>query len=519
MVPVISDDPTAEKGAWSARPRQFPVLYFTEPVKNHSAAQLPGRIPHWLAALVILFVLAGCDGRGPLDDDSPSQFACPSCNLVLISLDTLRADHVSAYGYPKQTTPFIDRWAEDAILFESAFATAPKTAESHMSVFTGLYTTVHQVFTFARAGRTRPDQILRLNDRIPTLPEVLKESGYHTVGFHGGGNVASKFGFGRGFDRYERAEIDTAAGEKRILRFLSSMSARPDQRFFLFVHSYHVHAPYTPRVPAHHDATYRGKIEHNKKTLRRMAGSGLCESVARCFWSLVDESSAADARHLEALYDAEITELDVRVGTLLQHLAKVPSETLVVLIGDHGEEFLEHGAFEHQQLYNELLKVPLIIEHPRLTRGMRIRTRVSLIDLLPTLLEMLGIEADLLLQGSSFLPLLATQGEPREVYSEYPPFGLYTLIGSDKKLILQGLPSRDMESYRKVELYDLRSDPAEKRNLADQDPDLQEMFERLTERVFENQELGKAIQRGEPPATDSLDQETIEQLEALGYLE
>jgi arylsulfatase A-like enzyme len=388
-----------------------------------------------------------------------------------------------------------------------------------MSVFTGLYATVHQVFTFSKAGRARPEQILRLNDRIPTLPEVLKENGYHTVGFHGGGNVAAKFGFGRGFDRYERVELDTTPGEKRVLSFVSSMSERPDQRFFLFVHSYHVHAPYTPKALAHSDSNYRGKIEHKKGALRRMARAGLCESVARCFWSLVEESSAADARHLEDLYDAEITELDARVGTLLRHLAKLPGETLVVLIGDHGEEFLEHGAFEHRQIYNELLKVPLIIEHPRMREGMRIRSRVSLIDLLPTLLEMLGIEADLLMQGSSFLPLIATESEPREVYSEYPPFGLYALVGGEKKLILQGLPSRDMESYQKVELYDLRSDPAEKQNLADGDPDLHEMFERLTERVFENQELRNAIQRGDPPATDSLDRETIEQLEALGYIE
>ena len=479
----------------------------------------PSRFPQRLTALVILFMVAGCDGRGSLSDDPAGQFACPSCNLVLISLDTLRADHVSAYGYPQKTTPFIDRWAEDAIVFESALATAPKTAESHMSVFTGLYTTVHQVFTFARAGQALPSQIHRLNDRIPTLPEVLKGSGYHTVGFHGGGNVAAKFGFGRGFDRYERAEIDTLAGEKRILRFVSSMSARPDQQFFLFVHSYHVHAPYTPKALPRGNASYRGKIEHDRMALRRMTSTGLCESVARCFWSLVDESSAADVRHLETLYDAEITELDARVGALLQQLAEVPGETLVVLIGDHGEEFREHGAFEHTQLYNEILKVPLIIEHPRLMEGMRIRSRVSLIDLLPTLLEILEIETDLPVQGSSLLPLLAADATPREIYSEHPPFFLYTLIEGDKKLILQGFPSRDIDSYQKVELYDLRSDPDERRNLAGSDPDLHEMFERLAGRIFAIGVAGSAIQQGDPPATESLDEETLEQLKALGYLE
>jgi arylsulfatase A-like enzyme len=472
-----------------------------------------------LTALIAILIVAGCDGEGWFRSEPASGFSCASCNLVLLSLDTLRADHVSTYGYPRKTTPFIDRWAEDAIVFESAFATAPKTAESHMSVFTGLYTTVHQVLTFARAGRVRPDQIQRLSDRIGTLPEVLKESGYHTVGFHGGGNVAAKFGFGRGFDRYEWADLGTGIGQERISQFVDSMSARPDERFFLFVHSYHVHAPYTPRALPSGSSAYQGDIEHDKKTLREMASSGQCESPERCFWSLVDESSAADVRHLESLYDAEITELDARVGALLQRLAAVPGETLVVLIGDHGEEFREHGEFQHNQLYNEILKVPLIIRHPRLKEGMRVRSRVSLIDLLPTLMEMLEIEVDLRVQGSSFLPLLVTDRAPGEIYSEYPPFFLYTLVARDKKLILQGFPSRDIDSYHKVELYDLRSDPAEKHNLAGNDPDLDEMFEQLVERLFESIALRDTIQEGDAPATEVLDEVTIEQLEALGYLE
>lgn len=536
MVLVISDERTGEKGTWSLCPRsrssrkpafarscvrqsRFPILYFVELVKNHSTATFLSRFPQRLTALVILFMVAGCDERGSLSDDPAGQFACPSCNLVLISLDTLRADHVSAYGYPQKTTPFIDRWAEDAIVFESAFATAPKTAESHMSVFTGLYPAVHRVFTVANVRQALPSQIHRLNDRIPTLPELLKQSGYHTAGFHGGGNVAAKFGFDRGFDRYEKADIDTPAGQERIFHFVDSMSARADERFFLFVHSYHVHAPYTPKSLPSRAAPYGGKIEHHKRTLTRMANSGSCESLAQCFWSLVDEDSATDVLHLETLYDAEIVEVDAMIGVLLQQLATVPGETLVVLIGDHGEEFREHGEFEHNQLYNEILKVPLIIKHPRVREGIRIKTRVSLIDLLPTLLEVLGIEADLPMQGSSFLPLLATDDAPREVYSEYPPFGLFTLIKRNKKLLLQGFPSRDMDSYGKVEIYDLRSDPGEERNLSDTDSDLREMFEQLMGQLSENWTLRSALQQGDPFATESLPEETIRQLEALGYLE
>jgi len=297
------------------------------------------------------------------------------------------------------------------------------------------------------------------------------------------------------------------------------LSARPYQRFFLFVHSYHVHAPYTPESLPSRAASYGGKIEHDKKTLARMVNSGLCESLAQCFWSPVDEDSPTDALHLERLYDAEIAEVDAIIGVLLQQLATVPGETLVVLIGDHGEEFREHGDFQHNQVYNEILKVPLIIKHPRLREGIRIETRVSLVDLLPTLLEVLEIEADLPMQGSSFLPLLAADGVSREIYSEYPGFLLFTLIKRNKKLILQGFPSRDMDSYGKVEIYDLRSDPGEERNLSDTDSDLREMFEQLVEQIFENWTLRNALQQGDPSATESLPEETIRQLEALGYLE
>jgi arylsulfatase A-like enzyme len=472
-----------------------------------------------LLALVALLIGVGCDGTGSSRGNSAGSLACPSCNLVLISLDTLRADHVSAYGYPRGTTPLIDRWAEDAIVFERAFATAPKTTESHMSVFTGLYPTVHQVFTVDHPGQARPGQIHRLNDRIPTLPEALKQSGYHTLGFHGGGNVAGKFGFERGFDRYKPVDLTHPRGLARIFRFVNSMALRPDEKFFLFVHSYHVHDPYTPKSLPSRTTAYDGKITHDTNTLREMVRSGQCESVARCFWSLVDTTSAVDVRHLKTLYDAEISELDAAVGALLQQLDKVPGETVVVLMGDHGEEFREHGAFKHNQIYNEILQVPLIIKHPRLREGIRVEARVSLIDLLPTLLEILGIEADLPVQGSSFLPLLATGRTRKEIYAEYPPFGLYTLIAEDKKLILKGAPSLDMNSYEKVELYDLRRDPDEERNLAESDPDSQALFERLVGRLFGVLILRNSIHQADAPVIERLDEETMEQLKALGYLE
>ena len=126
------------------------------------------------------------------------------------------------------------------------------------------------------------------------------------------------------------------------------------------------------------------------------------------------ESSAADARHLETLYDAEITELDARVGTLLRHLANLPGRTLVVLIGDHGEEFLEHGAFEHQQLYNEILKVPLIIKFPWSKQGgIKSENLVSLVDVMPTILQEMDLDfEDLNLDGRSLCPIL--EGEENQ---------------------------------------------------------------------------------------------------------
>lgn len=471
-----------------------------------------------LVALAALLGITACGRTDSIRDGSAGRIACPSCNLVLISLDTLRADHVGAYGYPHDTTPCIDRWAEGAIVFERAYATSPKTAESHMSVFTGLYPAVHRVFSVADPEGAPLAEIRRLSNRISTLPAVLKKQGYHTVGFHGGGNVSAKFGFDRGFDLYEWGDLAEDPGKESIFRFLASRATRPDEKLFLLVHSYHVHDPYTPGSTPDRISDYRGRIEHDLAKLTKMAESEPCGSVAQCFWSRVDTSSEGDALHLETLYDAEIRELDARVGELLQQLTGLPGETVVVLIGDHGEEFGEHGDFKHRQLYDEILQVPLVIGHPHLREGVRIRTRVSLIDLLPTLLEMLEIEAELPVQGSSLLPLLADDEEAREIYSEYPPFRLRTLIAGEKKLLVQDREARDMDGFRKLELYDLREDPGERRNLADSDPDLQQLLDRLVERSRENRSLGKAIERSDPPATETLDAQTIEQLEALGYL-
>jgi arylsulfatase A-like enzyme len=471
-----------------------------------------------LIGLALLLSVAGCD-EGEFGSTDSGEFACPDCNLVLISMDTLRADHVGTYGYPHTTTPAIDAWARNAIVFEQTYSTAPKTAESHMSIFTGLYPTVHQVFSVDNANYAPMNQISRLDERILTLPTILQKNGYRTIGFHGGGNVSGRFGFRRGFHRYERAEMEGSSGRKQIFGFVESMISQPDDKFFLFVHSYQVHAPYTPKATPRRTAGYRGQIQHSKAALSRLARTRPCRSPEACFWSLVDEESRADALHLEALYDGEIRELDSRIGALLQLLSHVERETLVVILGDHGEEFQEHGAFEHNLVYDEVLRVPLLIRPPHLKQGLRIPERVSLVDLLPTLLEMLEIEEERPLQGRSLLPLLAEGGRQEAIYSEYPPFSLYTLISGTKKLILRGRPSKDITDYQEVELYDLQSDPEEMQNLGESDDAFQRMFDRLVAKSFENLALRDAIQQGKEPETDTLDEETIEQLKALGYLE
>lgn len=430
-------------------------------------------------------------------------------NVVLISIDTLRADHVSAYGYARPTSPNMDALAGAGVLFERAYSHSPKTAPSHMSVMTGLLPEVHRV-----KNQKRPAGGERLAEEIPTLALFLREAGYRTAAFTAGGNVHAAFGFDRGFERYEHLSLDAA---EIFAAGAAEISAGP-KPFFLFLHTYQVHDPYLPPAEVRDlfvDEDYRGRIVADREALYPHAVAAK-RTVAAEFWRRANPADPADLRHLQDLYDACIRYTDAQLGSFLEAVARagLEDETLVVLLSDHGEEFWEHGATKHNSLFEEVLHVPLILRLPSklAVAPTRVGAVVRLIDVLPTVLETLELPIPQHLRGRSLLTLASRQADesPRHLFAHWREFDSQALRLGRWKLIRNANWSH---------LFDLDSDPQERRAVELVEPTIRrQLAAQLDRLVAASRRYGDAIPRGDDQAAP-MDAERQERLRALGYLE
>lgn len=457
-----------------------------------------------------VLVALGLAAVGGSCRDSVEQ---PRPNLVLVSIDTLRADHLTAYGYERSTSPEISRLASEGILFEQAFSQSPKTATSHMSLFTGVYPPAHRVANWGER------QVRRLSDDVPTLATLLTRAGYRTEAHTEGGNVSARLGFDQGFEVYQehRGAEPVFAGASRALdRFVRhDVGARAP--FFLFIHTFEVHDPYVPPVEFADrfvEPSYSGDIVGSQGELESLAGGGNYWARNRVYWNRVDRNDPADIQHLKDLYDAEILFVDSQFAAFRQHLRRLDleDETIVVVLSDHGEEFLEHGGFLHNALFQEILHVPLIFRFPAnlgLASGRRIQSVVRLVDVVPTLLEVLELPAPEHIQGESLLPLVeGDETLARPVFSQW--------LAGGRIVALRDGEWKYIRVKRKEQLFDLSSDPNESVDLLSA---RQEVLARLQARVDEiigdSYAFAETRRTARPP---KLDQETREQLEALGYL-
>jgi arylsulfatase A-like enzyme/Flp pilus assembly protein TadD len=393
--------------------------------------------------------------------------------MLLITLDTTRADHLQPYDARDAETPALQALADDGVVFEHAFATAPTTAPAHASLLTGLYPPRHGL---------RNNLTHHLADEIPTVVEWLSADGYRTAAFVSAIVLERRYGLDQGFEVYED-EIRSAAADRqtrmatersaeatagRALAWLDAIDAGTP--YFLWVHFYDPHLPYSPPPP----------------------------------W--------AEAFH-DRPYDGEIAYMDSQIGRLLQHPRVSTGEAVVFAIGDHGEGLGEHGEDDHGLLvYDSTIRIPWILRLPGGPSGVRVAEPVSQVDLVPTIAELTslaprpGFEN---LEGRSLLPLLGSGENPTErplfAETEVPFFSygwsrLRTVRRGSMKFIDAPVP----------ELYDLEQDPWENRNLA---------FEREADaRRFLKEIEAWAGDSEDPGSTLTVDSETAEQLRALGYL-
>jgi len=492
-------------------------------------------LPHTL----LLLPLISCGGGSEVEHPA---------NVLFISIDTLRADHLSAWGYERATSPHIDALAAAGVLCEDAYSTTSWTLPAHHSMLTGLYPSAHGVCDERLWQAVQhPDGPEEVPQRGASLGELLAQRGYRTGGIYTWMYLEERFGFGRGFEDWERIgrpiyedphyERLLAAGDAGAIEELrrehperfdqhhptSALAVdaalewlqRDDERpYFLFLHLFDVHDDYVPPAPfdSRFDPEYAGDVDGEKIT-----------SADSPFKRDMDPR---DLEHVIALYDGEIAWVDSQIGRLLEGLERLglSEDTLVVLTSDHGEEFFEHGHKTHRtHLYRESVHVPLLLRFPgRLPAGMRVRGPVSIVDILPTVCSLLDVPAPAGLSGSDLAPILRAEreNEPRTYLSELQVFPEGSFWPARELGIHRGeqhwILSTSAGGTRSATRFDLSTNPRESGDGQALDPDAEELARPLREL----RELVSAQRRSAPAragGSAALTSAEIEALADVGY--
>ena len=423
-------------------------------------------------------------------------------NVVLIVVDTLRADHLGVYGYDRDTSPHIDALARESVLFKHAIAAAPWTTPSVASMMTSQYPSVLGI-------RKHP---VSLPQRFPLLSEILKQHGYTTHGIISALMISGQLGFSRGFDVYDeeavmgRGGISSPAVADKATAFLSQDHARP---FFLFVYMFDPHYNYIGHPPDDYLSGYQGPVR---------SGMPIDE-----LWATRHSLSKQDIQKVVALYDSEIRFTDRFIGSIVATLKAngLYDNTLLVVTADHGEEFMERGWIGHSvTVFQELIHVPLIIRRPS-ESPRAVATPVGLIDIMPTILRYLGLTPPDNVAGRILDLDDPGQIEVRPIFSETfndkpkrpnpeEPLALRTVILNGRKLIHDA-------THDVTRLYDLATDPDEQHDLSDVAGD---EFDRL-HGLLQRWATYVDDQQVDTPSTkpnELFSPEQIKKLKSLGYL-
>jgi len=434
--------------------------------------------------------------------------------VVLVVVDTLRADHLGLYGYKRPTSPRLDAWAEGAAVFDWAFSASPWTLTSFGSIYTGLLPSRHGAGVLLSAADQSaghsvagsmvllgtPKSFGGLDPSVPTLAETLAAKGYATAAVVNNPFMHPLFGIARGFQSYDYmpgSNESIRRADTVVDHALAWVEAHRTQPFFLLVHFIDPHMNYDAPPP------FRGRFTggiHSRVSLP-VRDPRLIRQLAP---SLPD----ADRAFITAAYDEEIAFVDDQLGRLLEGLRKfdVPQRGLIVITADHGEELFDHDGFEHgHSVYDELLHVPLLIEGKGVRPGRR-RTAVSLVDIAPTVLAAAGLPAPAALAGTSLWAALTTEAAVprRDLFAER------LLYGKEQKAVIHW-PYKLILGPNEGEqrLFNLVEDAGEHHNRAAEGAETASLA-REAERVF-------AAAQTAPPPTAAIDAATREKLRALGY--
>jgi arylsulfatase A-like enzyme len=492
----------------------------------------PGARRLLVASGLILSCQVACTdaprGRAP-------RAAVPDVNVILISVDTLRADRVNSYGYAeRRITPHMDALARDGILFENHITSSPWTTPAHLTLFTSLSPSAHGVVRpfSEQQMQLRQGVVESLPESRTTMAELLAAQGYRTAAFTGGSSLDPRLGFGQGFGLYDTSMFKLDDGN--MARLFAWTRAQRDGGFFLFWHTFEVHAPYlhpdfVSEVLAPDEAL---KVRRTTELIQRdMAAGGTVAHQA------VELGRIGALRRdvCEALYVGSIRAMDERLGAFLGLLRALDlyDRTLIVLTSDHGEEFADRSpeAFFNvhgHNLYEEMVRVPLIVKLPgQRHAGARVREVTRAIDVLPTVLRAIGLRETGEMEGSPLQPLFEggareTIGRTAFVEAISSPIREAKAIRTDRHKYVVWSGAEELSAHGRAhvpdepverEFFDLRSDPGEKVNLLLAPAAPPKGLAGILDRRL--RELAAA---GGVPEKARLDPQAVERLRALGYV-
>ena len=445
-------------------------------------------------------------------DDSPDTATRP--NVILIVIDTLRADHLSAYGYGRKTSPNIDRLAAQGVLYEQCISASSWTLPAHASLFTGLY---------ARDHRTTSEN-WKLDDSFDTLAELLGAAGYHTGGFSNNVWTDDFSNLIQGFDTFlqlwkgwkarggknisyddPKNDMEAARTNQEIFSWLDGLDGKSPEGhrapFFVFINYYEPHLPYRPTRPYDDDFLPEGVDEGTVRRLRSFYSPREYGYILGVPWMKVSDR---DIEILTALYDGEIAYVDSIIGQLVEGLSErgLLEDTLIVITSDHGEHLGENRMLSHKlSVYDPLLRVPMILWNPeRIPSGKRIKTQVQAHDVFGSILRLTGVRAD----ATPALPFEERAGDYAFAELAYPGIFLKVIEkqipGWDASDFARGLQVVRGPRYKLIsgsdgslELYDVIDDPGESRNLAETKPVV----------LAEMQKALRAFDEGKLPAAEA----------------
>ncbi len=463
------------------------------------------RLIRWSVSLgVALSMNIGCS-----QSPEPSRQA-PVRNVILLSIDTLRADRLGVYGYERPTTPVLDALAARGTRFERVYADSPWTLPSHMTMLTGRYPSAHAAVDPMR--KARPE--------IPTLAETLREKGFRTFSYNGGGNLRWGVGFNRGFEIYDDADNEFPTVLEHARARLEEQGE--DERLFLFLHTFGVHCPYHP--PEENVLRFRTWKAGDEVPGMLQCGPWIKRWRERTGNNLRPEQM----RYLSDMYDASVNTVDSQLATFVEFLDDrgIFEDTVLIITSDHGEALQDDVRVGHKAQMNiEVLRVPLIIVGANVPTGV-VSSTAGLTDVVPTILDILDVEKKADVDGQSLVSLFSHTGGNRDgadplrraQFSETDYGKILRSIVKDSRHVIWDV----VDGTRKY--YDLTSDPMEQKPLPfdDKGRELKSLLEDHVEQLIEVRRAsiaGKKTAASEPASHAELSEAEEERLRSLGYLQ